>query len=512
MVNSRLILGGSGSGKSEGTLHELVKIAKSRQWAIVLMDPHGLLAQKFIIQLIAHGLQKRVLYDKLCDFDRILAGVKLEASTDPNPLKRESENQKRINGLIDLMWRASRREGDIHAMPTMSQGADHAIRLLMFQAKPVPLSYLPFAFRFKHPLCQYLIDNCTDSEVQEEWKDLKRLADAKSDRLIEDRIGPIKRLSRQTLSMPAFRERCDGHFDLGQALIDKQIIILDGSDDGTVSKQSVTAVYGAFNLQIDQFLRRHFAKTGKTVPTLIVWEEAGATDIIGLNEIDMLRELRKCGGRMWCINQDKAFVQPEYWETVKTCTPEHVYYNPRDSKLAKECAEDLFYRKFSATQIKYVHETDRVIFDEYEGVTRTSVSKSDKGKTETTSKADRAKYKPITDKRPEFYKSDELLNLEAQKLLSMQPGERMIVGPNYVSTSPDYIPMLPDPWPEHLYPGCAEKKFVKAVHESQRRPEFKTPVALEDQWSTETTTLKEENETVNPSKNLPKPRTRSGNK
>lgn len=479
LVFSRLIIGGSGWGKSEGTLNELMRIARSM--AIVLFDPHGSLARKFMLHLLNEGMQHRVLYDRISDFDRLLAGFKFEQSVHPNLLKRESENSKRIMGLIDLMWRASKREGDVHAMPSMSEGADHALRLLMFQEEPVSLSLLPYAFRFKHPMCNQLIENCTDDDIAEEWRELQRLDRQHSDKILESKIGPIKRLTRQTFGLPAFRERCDGHFDIGQALLNKQIIIVDGSDDGTVTKQSVTAVYGAMNLQIDQFLRKNFTQTGKPCPVLVVWEEAGATDIIGANEIDMLRELRKTGFAGWIINQDANFGPPEMWATIKSCTPEKVWYNPGDDVLGLDAAKSIAYRKLDPHRVKYVHESEKMIFDGWEEVVRKGVSVSGDKKTESENFTERARYRPVRESRPEFMSLDDQIKLEVQKIMCMGKGWRMIQNPDYVSQDPEYIDMLPDPWPEEFYPGCAEKKLRKAIAESQQRPEFKTPTQ-EETW------------------------------
>ncbi|HEV7282279.1 MAG TPA: hypothetical protein VGN57_18905 [Pirellulaceae bacterium] len=494
---SRLIIGSSGSGKSLGSLSDMTAVAEARDSAMIVMDPHGLLAENFALQLVSRGMQNRLLYDRLSSFDRILAGFKLTQSVEEHFLKRESENTKRIMSLIDLMWRASRREGDPHSMPTMSEGADIVIRLMLFQREPMPLSLLPYAMRFSHPICQRLIEGCTDEEVRERMSDLRRLKAKNADKQLEDAIGPIKRLVRQTFGLPAFRERCDGSFDLEQALVNRQIIIVDGSDDGTVSKQSVTAVYGALNLQIDQVLRRRFTRTGKPTPVVVVWEEAGATDIIGPNEVDMLRELRKTGFAGWIINQDSNFGPPEQWETIKSCTPEKVWYNPGDDELGTDAGKSLAFRKLDPLKVKHVHETERMVFDKWENVTRTGKSKSGSKETETETNTERAKYKPVIDRRPEFFSLDDQIKLEVQKLMGMGKGYRMIVRPDYVSQSPEYVQMLPEPWPARLYPGLAEKKLERAIRESQQRAEFKTPVELDESLWQSTTTSSHENATSN---------------
>jgi hypothetical protein len=496
-MQSALIIGGSGSGKSEGTLTELVEIARAREMAIVLMDPHGLLARRFMLQLVSYGLAHHVLYDKLCEFNRILAGFTLEQSTETNILKKEAADRKMIMALSDLVWRASDREGDFHAMPAMSEQADLSFRLILFQKSPVPLSLLPYAFRFRHPICDWLIDNCTDEEVQEEWRDLQRLDKKQADRLVEERSGPIKRLIRQTFGLPAFRERCDGHFNLGQALIDKQIIILDGSDDGTLAKQAVTAVYGAFNLQIDQFLRRHFTQTKQPCPVLVCWEEAAATGTVRLNETHMMEELRKCGFVGYVLSQHKNFVDPKVIAAFDSCTPVKIAYNPNNSRLAMEMAEEFAIAKLDPLKVKHEHVTERQKLIGHETLTRKTKGKSGKNKTESESEYERPIYETVLDVRKEFVGLEDQIKLDAQKILKMPPGWRMRRTPTFVTAEPEYVQMLPDPWPVRVFGDLGEQRLEQAIKESQQRPEFKTPVSLEESWTLpETTSSRPENVTT----------------
>jgi hypothetical protein len=461
-------------------------------------------------------MQGRVLYDKLSDFDRVLAGFKLEQSTEPNPLKRESENNKFEMAMMDLMWRASEREGEIHTMPALSQGGSFLVRLMMFQPKPVPFGWIMYCFRFDHPAFRQLVNNCTNAETKEFWQDIIRLHKSHSDNHLESRVGSVMRLVRQTFALPAFRERCSGDFDLDKALTDKQIIIIDGSDDGTVSKKSVTAVYGAMNLQIDQVQRKHFTRTGKVRPVLVVWEEAAACNIIGSNEINMLRELRKTGFAGWVISQDLAFIDPTIKQTIKSCTAEHVWYNCGDSDLALEAAEDIVIAQLNPELVKQETQSTRMQFKRYVAKTRKGVSKTDDRKTESESDYEQAEYEPVTDIRKELKPYNEQIQDGQKRNLTLRAGERERRNRTFVTSTPEYIPMLKDPWPESMYPALdknsptlAEIKLAKAIAESQARPEFKTPVVSEETWtSQETTTQSGVQEHSKPSKNLPKPRGR----
>ena len=58
---SRLIVGSTGSGKSEGELVELVRLAGRRDHAVVLLDGHGPLAFRSAGHWAARGHEDRLL-------------------------------------------------------------------------------------------------------------------------------------------------------------------------------------------------------------------------------------------------------------------------------------------------------------------------------------------------------------------------------------------------------------------------------------------------------------------
>lgn len=511
MITSRLVVGGSGSGKSTAVIKDIMEVVENTRdpHAIVLMDGHGSTAKALMLQLINRGHAHRVLYDKLSEFDRILAGFNLEQSTDPNPFRRESENTKRIMALMNLIWRASQRAEDIFTMPALSEQVDLALRLMMFQQTPVPLSYLPFALRFTHPLCQQLVANCTDEEVVERWVELQRLAKRNSDNLLEQKSGPLKRLIRTTFGLPQFRERCDGHFNIGQALLDKKIIILDGSDDGTVSRQAVTAVFGAMNLQISQFLSKNFTQTGKPCPVLVVLEEVAAYNLIGpFVEIPMLLEDRKKGYAGWLLSQHCRFLDPEVIQAVLSCTPRHDWFNPMDATLAKEAGEDIAYGRLNPHRIKHVHEgEERLVVVDVVATKRKGTSKGPSGTTETETDIAQPIYDRQRDKREELMSYSEQLMDAARQLMGMPVGYRMVRTRTHTSTEPEYVEMLPEPWPAEQYPWrdpegkihtLAEKKLRDAIAKSQERPEFKTPVFLDPTCTLPGTTTSTQKSEITP--------------
>src|ERR1700716_2864445 len=69
---SRLIVGSTGSGKSEGELVDLVRLAEGREYAVVLLDGHGPLAFRAAGHWAARGQEPRMVYEPLRETDRVL--------------------------------------------------------------------------------------------------------------------------------------------------------------------------------------------------------------------------------------------------------------------------------------------------------------------------------------------------------------------------------------------------------------------------------------------------------
>src|SRR5438045_1835278 len=69
MTDSRhtFVCGATRSGKSEAELARLVPLAQVGESAVVLLDPYGTLARKFLPHLDLLGLTGRVIYDRLAD-------------------------------------------------------------------------------------------------------------------------------------------------------------------------------------------------------------------------------------------------------------------------------------------------------------------------------------------------------------------------------------------------------------------------------------------------------------
>src|SRR3954464_14397545 len=85
---SRLIIGSTGSGKSEAELVDLVNLAKRGDHAVVLLDGHGPLAFRAAGHWAARGHEGRLVYEPLSATDRTLCWDMLPRSTHVDASRR----------------------------------------------------------------------------------------------------------------------------------------------------------------------------------------------------------------------------------------------------------------------------------------------------------------------------------------------------------------------------------------------------------------------------------------
>src|SRR4051794_20741176 len=79
--SSRVIIGSTGSGKNEGELVDLVRLARRRDYAIVLLDGHGPLAFRAAGHWGGRGYDDRIVYERLDAVDRVPCWDMLPRST-----------------------------------------------------------------------------------------------------------------------------------------------------------------------------------------------------------------------------------------------------------------------------------------------------------------------------------------------------------------------------------------------------------------------------------------------
>ena len=78
--SSRVIVGSTGSGKSEGELVDLVRLADNGRHAVVLLDGHGPLAFRAAGHWLSRGHEARLVYEPLRATGRALCWTMLPKS------------------------------------------------------------------------------------------------------------------------------------------------------------------------------------------------------------------------------------------------------------------------------------------------------------------------------------------------------------------------------------------------------------------------------------------------
>src|SRR5436190_315981 len=89
---SCVIVGSTGSGKSEGELVDLVRLADRGDSAVVLLDGHGPLAFSATGHWAHRGHEHRISYESLHAVDRVLCWDMLPQSHAPDPSRRRLED------------------------------------------------------------------------------------------------------------------------------------------------------------------------------------------------------------------------------------------------------------------------------------------------------------------------------------------------------------------------------------------------------------------------------------
>src|SRR5947209_20484131 len=132
-----LVCGATRSGKSEAELTRLIPMAQRNDCAIVLLDPPGTLARKFLLHLDLLGLTNRVLYDRLSDTDRVPGYDWLPPSSHPDPLQREAENDERTREFAEILLRRRGTQGTA-TTPLIEETLLAALGVYVHQATPAP--------------------------------------------------------------------------------------------------------------------------------------------------------------------------------------------------------------------------------------------------------------------------------------------------------------------------------------------------------------------------------------
>lgn len=410
-----LIVGASGYGKSQFELRALVEATMTRDTAIILLDPHGTLAQDFLMHLAERHQLHRVIYDRLADTDLIPSYDWLTPSASPNPYTRLTQNDDKIRKFIALLIRRGGLK-DTSGTPTIEAGLLNALRLYIHQDTPVPLHWLAHLYTPGGGVLDYMVKHCTEPDTKLQMERLLLMNGPTR----EKESGPADRRLRAILMSPAFVLRCSGaSFDFDAHLANKGILILDGYD---CNPDSVSVMMSAITLKTIDFCKRTSNKVQITI------DEALNANLLGLQESQALAEVRKFNLTFRILLQTLTFPDPLITTNVLQNCDRHYWFRQGDPESAELAAKDVAIVILDAMKVHHTEWKKRQVDDGYRHIQTTSSSKSKDekgkvvGKSSNTSESFLHKTKEVTEGQDRYTSySDQQMDVQ-QKLMKLGKG------------------------------------------------------------------------------------------
>ncbi len=332
--SSRVIIGSTGAGKSEGELVDLVRLADRRRHAVILLDGHGPLAFQAAGHWSARGHESRIVYEPLDATDRVLAWDMLHRSDATDPSRRRLADAETLEDVAQCFM-AQRNLVTLNDKPWTQEWLHAAIALCLAQPQAEPLPSLLSAFRLGSTEYERLLADCRDSSVAAKFRDLERLR-RKNEVQYEILTGASRRLLELVCASEVVRLRSrPGPFDWLSALRDRRLIAFDGG--GVRSRELKRTLFLLVSIEVIHAVRRHFAETQEPLSAVLVLEEAGALDLVTPFILTALQELRKAGLAIHLLSQSSLdFGDPAIFEAVLSNTPWQAWYQvltPADQEL-----------------------------------------------------------------------------------------------------------------------------------------------------------------------------------
>lgn len=470
-----LICGATGSGKSEAELVQLKREALSGKTSIILADPHGTLAEEFLIHLAECHLLHRVIYDKLSETDLVPIYDWLTPSTEKDELQRESENYLRMHKFMQLLIRQGGLQ-TTQGRPIINKGLEDALKLYLYQDKPVPITWLRELYTPNSGVAAYMVAHCTDEDTRRQFERYSNF----NAQTLNYHTGPADTRLRELLGTPSLRARTgEPSFDNDEFLEKKGILILSGKD---CDPDAASVMMSAMTLKAYDFCRRK-----QTHPVLVVLEEAVNARLVGPQEVQMLAEVRKWGMRFRILVQAINFPDIELRKGILQNT-EHTWFYQSDPESAALAAADVATRIVDPLKVHHTETRTRNADDGFEMIENTSHGKSkDKhghtiSKTSNTSHSVVRKTREVTEVINRYMSLSDQVTLAQQKLMKQQPGWRWYSG----DLGPHYEPMekhlwhhlsgiLSGPLSEQAIARLKDAKLQKAIARVKESPVYRKP-------------------------------------
>lgn len=331
---SRLIVGSTGSGKSEGELVDVVRLADRRECAVVLLDGHGPLAFRAAGHWAARGHECRLVYEPLDATTRVLCWDPLMRSASPDAAVRRLRDAETRDDVTQCFL-AHRDLASLADRPLTREWVEAAIDLCLAQPRPVPLASVPDVFRVGSAVFGQLLRDSDRADVVEKFRGLERVR-RRSEWQFESLCGAARRLVEPVcLSEPVRLRGRTGPFDWLEALRERRLIAFDGG--GVRSREIKRTLFLLASMGVIHAVRRHFAETRSPLPVVLVLEEVGALGLATPFVFSALQELRKAGLAVHLLTQSCLdFGDRAAFDALLANTPCQTFYqclSPADQDI-----------------------------------------------------------------------------------------------------------------------------------------------------------------------------------
>ncbi len=471
---SRIIIGSTGSGKSEGELVDLVALAERGEYAVVLLDGHGPLAFRAAGHWAARGHENRLVYEPLHTTDRVLCWNMLPKSAFPTLSQRRLDDAETRDEVAQCFM-AHRKLDSLNDRAWTKEWLEAAIGLCLAQPTPEPLTSLLRAFRMGSAEYERLIGACELPALIEKFRGLERLR-RKSEVQYELQTGPARRFLELVCTSEVVRLRSrPGPFDWLQAMREKRLIAFDGG--GIRSRELKRSLFLLVTMQVIHAIRRHFAETQQQpLPVVLVLEEAGALGLVSPFVPMAMQELRKAGLAVHIITQSSLdFGDRDLFESLLAHTPWQAWYQvlaPADQELGGKALANATFDPHAVffTRTRHVPNGVMPIATESRGEAvdpRTGIHRQDR----RVGTAFLARHRAVEE---EYFKTPGLHEQEYRtQLATLRIGERLVrdrIGVRRERVTPLQSPRLP----------LSFDAFTRAVIERIRRQPIYQPCPPEN--------------------------------
>ena len=438
--------GRRGSGKTISQTVDTLEVCMAGNSSVVVMAPEPEFPEMMFAQLVAAGLEKRIIFD-LADpvraGGRFVQTPQLQRSTHRDPLVRRNQNEMFLDHFLSHLF-ATRQIKYPFQWPYIYLYL-HAAAGVIQGIPGVPARLMRALFRNGNPIGEWLLQHSEHREASQIFYDLAAQSRKRPD-IFTEKAGAADRLS-SVLDTVACSSHDGDSLDWKRVHREKLIVIYDLSGIPTIARTALgnTVITGSTNA-----LRDLFDETGEPHEFLLSVDELGAEGWATPYLNRALQEDRKRGFRAFLTSQTPDDVPPELLPQLLALTS-HKWHNLASG--ADLAATDICDQSFTSDETHFTR--DREMSDGFEKISHrthnrgknvTKLPGHKRSESETHTDAEHVSFQPKKKIVVEpTYKTPQLKHAEIKAELSNLPvGQYLFKGLGGVSRRTTIMP--PEPW------------------------------------------------------------------